>query len=82
MITGQQIRAARNALRWSVDDLANSAGIASKTVRRIEANDGMPDSKLKTISQIKSSLETAGIEFIGTPEDGPGIRIRPVASKS
>jgi DNA-binding XRE family transcriptional regulator len=82
MITGQQIRAARNALRWSVDDLANSARIASKTVRRIEANDGMPDSKLKTISLIKSSLETAGIEFIGTPDDGPGIRIRPVASKS
>jgi ribosome-binding protein aMBF1 (putative translation factor) len=82
MITGQQIRAARNALRWSVDDLANSADIASKTVRRIEANDGMPDSKLKTISQIKSSLETAGIEFVGTPDDGPGIRIRPAVSKN
>jgi hypothetical protein len=22
-------------------------------------------------------LEAAGIEFIGTPDDGPGIRIRP-----
>ncbi|WP_269812835.1 hypothetical protein [Pontibaca salina] len=28
------------------------------------------------IQAIKSSLEAAGIEFIGTPEDGPGIRIR------
>jgi hypothetical protein len=25
---------------------------------------------------IKSALENAGIEFIGTPEDGPGIRTR------
>jgi hypothetical protein len=26
---------------------------------------------------IKMALEAAGIEFIGTPDDGPGIRIRP-----
>lgn len=77
MITGLQIRAARSALRWTVEDLANSAGIAGKTVRRIEAIDAVPESKLKTISQIKSSLEAAGIEFIGTPDDGPGIRIHP-----
>lgn len=77
MITGLQIRAARSALRWTVEDLANSAGIAGKTVRRIEAIDAVPESKLKTISQIKLSLEAAGIEFIGTPDDGPGIRIHP-----
>ncbi|MEQ5829022.1 hypothetical protein J3456_16890 [Sulfitobacter sp. NFXS29] len=77
MITGLQIRAARSALRWTIEDLANSAGIAGKTVRRIEAIDAVPESKLKTISQIKSSLEAAGIEFIGTPDDGPGIRIHP-----
>lgn len=77
MITGLQIRAARSALRWTVEDLANSAGIAGKTVRRIEAIDAVPESKLKTISQIKLSLEAAGIEFIGAPDDGPGIRIYP-----
>lgn len=76
MITGLQIRAARSALRWSVEDLANSAGIAGKTVRRIEAINAVPESTLKTIMQIKSSFEAAGIEFIGTPDDGPGIRIR------
>lgn len=76
MITGLQIRAARNALKWSVEDLSTSANIASKTVRRIEAIDGVPDSTMKTIGLIKSSLESAGIEFIGTPDDGPGIRLR------
>ncbi|WPZ31684.1 hypothetical protein T8A63_19485 (plasmid) [Sulfitobacter sp. OXR-159] len=59
-----------------MEDLANSAGIAGKTVRRIEAIDAVPESTLKTVSKVKSSLEAAGIEFIGTPEDGPGIRIR------
>ncbi len=76
MITGLQIRAARNALRWTAEDLAKSANITSKTIIRIEAIDGVPESTLKTIGKIKSSLEAAGIEFIGTPEDGPGIRIR------
>jgi len=26
---------------------------------------------------VKMALEAAGIEFIGTPDDGPGIRVRP-----
>ena len=29
-----------------------------------------------TLDKIKAALESAGIEFIGTPEDGPGIRLR------
>ena len=75
MITGQQIRAARNALKWSADILAQAAGVNPKTIRRIEAADGLPDSTISTISKLKATLEAAGIEFIGTPEDGPGIRI-------
>ena len=82
MITGQQIRAARNALRWSADVLAQAAGVNPKTVRRIEAVDGLPDSTISTMSRLKSTLESAGIEFIGTPEDGPGIRIRAKPDRS
>ncbi len=75
VITGQQIRAARNALKWSADVLAEAARVNPKTIRRIEAVDGLPESTLKTIVQIQSALEAAGIEFIGTPDDGPGIRM-------
>lgn len=82
MITGQQIRAARNALRWSADVLAQAAGVNPKTVRRIEAVDGLPDSTISTMSRLKSTLESAGIEFIGTPEDGPGIRIHAKPDRS
>jgi hypothetical protein len=28
------------------------------------------------LAEIRRVLEAAGIEFIGTPEDGPGIRLR------
>ena len=77
MITGQQIRSARNALKWSADVLAEAAAVNPKTIRRIEATDGIPDSTLKTISGIQAALEAAGIEFIGSPDDAPGIRIHP-----
>ena len=81
MITGQQVRAARNALKWSADILAQAAGVNPKTIRRIEAADGLPDSTISTMSKLKTTLESAGIEFIGTPDDGPGIRIRTTSPK-
>jgi hypothetical protein len=46
------------------------------TSKRFEAADGVPRSRTQSLLEIKSTLENAGIEFIGTPEDGPGIRAR------
>lgn len=76
MLTGQQIRMARAALKWSARELAERTGLAMKTIQRIEAEDGSPTSYSSTLSELKSCLESAGIEFIGTPDDGPGIRVR------
>ena len=59
----------------SAETLATAAEVATKTVRRIEAVDGVPTSSAKTLARIKAVLEAAGIEFIGSPDDGPGIRI-------
>ena len=77
MVTGVQIRAARSALQWSADTLAMHAGVASKTVRRLEGGQGVPQTTTATLTKIQVALEAAGIEFIGTPDDGPGIRVRP-----
>jgi transcriptional regulator with XRE-family HTH domain len=77
MLTGVQVRMARVALNMSADTLAEKAGVASKTIRRIESAEGIPTSSAKTIASIQTALETAGIEFIGSPEDAPGIRIHP-----
>jgi aspartyl aminopeptidase len=38
---------------------------------------------MKTLLAIKNALEAAGIEFIGTPEDAPGVRLKTISdSKS
>ena len=75
MITGNQIRLARFGLRLSVQELSDRTGISIRTLKRIEASDEVPNSNARTIQSLKVTLEAAGIEFIGTPDDGPGIRI-------
>ena len=76
MITGAQIRSARGALRWTAAQLAVHAGVGIQTVMRLEAHDGVPPSRSSTLMDIRAALEAAGIEFVGTPDDGPGIRLR------
>lgn len=75
MLTGNQVRAARTALRWTVQDLASSAHVSVSTVKRLEADDGVPAVSARNLLGLKNALEAAGIEFIGTPDDAPGIRI-------
>jgi len=77
MLTGVQIRAARHGLRLTVRDIANSANVSVSTIKRIEASDGIPQISVKNLMAVKVALEAAGIEFIGTADDSPGIRIRP-----
>ena len=76
MITSGQIKAARNLIGWTARDLALKAGIGFSTLIRLESADGVPSSNVKTLSAIKKAFEDAGIEFIGTPEDGPGVRLK------
>ena len=81
MITGVQVRIARTAVRWTAEDLAENSGVGARTIKRIEKTAGLPDSTISTMSKLKTTLESAGIEFIGTPDDGPGIRIRTTSPK-
>jgi transcriptional regulator with XRE-family HTH domain len=76
MIAGVQIRAARAALRWTIDELAGKSGLGVRTIKRFEASDGIPASRTATLAELKRTLEGPGIEFIGTPDNGPGIRAR------
>lgn len=76
LITGSQIRAARNALRWSANQLSAISGVSQPTIQRFEQVDGIPPSRSSTLADVQKALEAAGIEFIGTPDDGPGIRFR------
>ena len=76
MISTGQVRAARALLRWTAEDLANAAEVGVATIRRMEVMDGVPAGNVKTLIAIQQALEGAGIEFIGNPDDGPGVRLR------
>jgi transcriptional regulator with XRE-family HTH domain len=75
MITSAQIRGARGLLNWSRKDLAKHSGISFASMMRLESFEGVPASNFKTLEAIKNAFEEAGIEFIGTPEDRPGVRL-------
>jgi transcriptional regulator with XRE-family HTH domain len=75
MLSGVQIRMARNALRWSVKELADHSDVSTSTITRAETVDGVPKTTRANLLALKDTLEAAGIEFIGTPDDAPGIRI-------
>ena len=74
MITSGQIKAARAMLGLTVAEMAKLAGIGFTTMVRLESADGVPAGNVKTLTSVKSAIEKAGIEFIGSPEEGAGVR--------
>ena len=74
MITSGQIKAARALLGLTVVELAKLAGIGFTTMVRMESADGVPAGNVKTLTAVKTAVEKAGIEFIGSPEEGAGVR--------
>lgn len=75
MILSQQIKAARVLLGWDQVELARQADLGVATVKRLEANPGVIGGTMDTVMRLKSTLEAAGVEFIGEPGDGPGVRL-------
>lgn len=80
MISSQQIRAARALLRLTVVDLSQASGVGVATIKRVEAMDGLPSANARTLDSLVKALEALGIEFIGSYDDGPGVRlVKPVS---
>ena len=77
MITSGQIKAARALVGMTATRLAELSGVAYTTVVRMESSDGIPSGQVKTLDALQKALEEAGIEFIGSPESGAGVRWRP-----
>ena len=75
MILSEQIKAARSLLDWDQKELAIRANVGITTVKRLEARSGVVGGTMDTVVRLKSALEAAGIEFIGDPGDGPGVRL-------
>ena len=76
MITSGQIKAARALIGMTATKLAELSGVAYTTIVRLESSSGVPSGQVKTLDAVQKALEKAGIEFIGTPDDGPGVRLK------
>ena len=74
-MTSEQIKMARAALDWSIDVLAEKTDVSSRTIKRIEAQVGIPVATEANLRLIRETLQAAGIEFIGDAGDGPGVRL-------
>ena len=66
---------ARNALGWSIKALSERSSVSVRTIKRIESEGGLAVATQANIKLIVTTLEAAGIEFIGAPNDGPGVRL-------
>ena len=81
-MTSEQIKMARAALDWSIDVLAEKTDVSSRTIKRIEAQVGIPVATEANLRLIRETLQAAGIEFIGDAGDGPGVRLWPKPNQS
>lgn len=70
-----QVKAARALLCWSQNDLAQASGVSVPTIKRLEANVGPIGGRQATIDAIKSTIESAGVEFISENGKGAGVRL-------
>jgi transcriptional regulator with XRE-family HTH domain len=71
----EQIKMARAALGWSIQRLSQESSVSIRTIKRIESEGGLSSATAANLKLIRETLETAGVEFIGAPGAGPGVRL-------
>ena len=76
-ITAAQIRAARQLVRVSQADIAEATGLSVPTIKRAESERDVAISS-ESISAIRKALEKAGVIFVESNGEGPGVRLKKV----
>ena len=76
METGEQLRAARAALKMEQSELSQLSGVSVDTIKRLERLEGLLSANMKTIAALRDVLAKEGIVF--TPSNGvaAGIALR------
>jgi transcriptional regulator with XRE-family HTH domain len=64
---------ARAALQLAVRELAGAAKVSTNTITRFERGEPLRE---RTVDAIRSTLESAGVEFIVENGGGPGVRLK------
>jgi len=77
MINAAQMRAARGLVGWSQTKLAEAAGLALSTIKRMESERGPLRSSAENVLKVQNALRRAGVVFIDQGEgSGPGVRLK------
>ncbi len=79
MITGAQIREARELLQWTPWYLAQVARVRLSAIQKAEACEGEPAITLMNRDAIQRVLEEAGVEF--TNGDQPSVKLKKQEAK-
>ena len=56
--------------------MSHASGVGTATLQRMEVMEGVPSGQVRTLLAIKEALESAGVEFVGSPTDNPGVRLK------
>ena len=75
-LSSAQCRAARALLGWSQEELAKASKVAKATIANFEKGNRSPYDR--TLTDLVSALESAGIVFLGEGDitaGGPGVRL-------
>nr|WP_197730858.1 helix-turn-helix transcriptional regulator [Rhizobium leguminosarum] len=68
-----QCKMARAALGWGVRDLAKEAGVSPDTISRLERGEEILP---RTLTAIRTTLESAGVEFFEDDRGDGVIKLR------
>jgi transcriptional regulator with XRE-family HTH domain len=77
-ITASQMKAARQLLGWTQEQLAAEARLSPSTVSHCEA--GRHRTSPEIVSKLQRALEAAGVEFTNGGE--PGVKLRKGSSRN
>ena len=75
MLTLEQIKMARSALGWSIQKLSEESLVSPRTIKRIESEGLIEKVTPANLKLLRDTLEEAGIEFVGSAQEGPGVRL-------
>ena len=78
MLTGAQIRMARGYAKISAKKLAELSEVAESTIKRMELEEGVPNSSGVNLEKVRQALEAQGIQFLddGQVAGGPGVALK------
>ena len=81
-MTVEQFKMARAALGWSIQILADKSMVSVRTIKRIESEGMIEKVTPANMRLLRETLEAAGIEFVGSAGEGPGVRLWKVSDQN